>query len=362
MLYCTIITKSHMARARVLHRSLLRHNPDAELLVFMADHLPKVVDPKSSEEFTIVTLPEYADDPVVQDMSFYYEVYELCGALRPFIHEYLLTRTQADRWIYLDSDVYVNDSLAVLDRSFVKGSILLTPHSLAPLAPAYGQKEIWFLRWGVFNSGFIGIKRSQTCQDFIRWWKDRLTWYCFAEERGQFVDQMWLNFVPFYYPDHVVCWHRGANFGLWRIFSHRLRQVADGRYLVDEDPLLFCHLSGFRRERENCFCWHRPDTDADTREACLTLERAYRAELELVNGISDANSSYSFSTFASGQPITRAMRMLYYNRLRNGLRFDSSPFDMADYFYSELDASLYSRLKRRVRKNLFGLHGPFERA
>src|SRR5262249_26022887 len=77
-------------------------------------------------------------------------------------------------------------------------------------------REIKFLNVGVFNLGFIGVSRSNESARFLEWWNMRLMEYCYVNTgKGQFVDQIWLNFAPVFFEKVFVLKDPGLNIAYW---------------------------------------------------------------------------------------------------------------------------------------------------
>ena len=112
--FATIATKSYLAHVRALHASICEFH-DYPLYVAFADDIEGFVDP-AQEKFITLRLQDYFDDANAA-MTFYYTPFELCTALRPFLHAFLLKHTDVDTWIFLDSDIQV---LAPLDDLFAR--------------------------------------------------------------------------------------------------------------------------------------------------------------------------------------------------------------------------------------------------
>ena len=177
---CTVITKSYLPYARTLASSLAEHNPDVDLYVLLADKVDGYFDP-ALEPFKFIYLEDLSDTQTVEQMCFYYTPFELCCALRGFIHEYMFEQTNAQKWLFLDSDIMIFNSLDVIFEQLENSSILLTPHRIVPLPIAHVGYEINFLKNGLYNAGFLGLQRTNISQKFISWFKDRLKSFSFND-------------------------------------------------------------------------------------------------------------------------------------------------------------------------------------
>ena len=202
---CTIITKSYIPYARTLASTLGEHNPNSKLFVLLADRVDGYFEP-SGEPFHLIHLEYLPEQQVVEKMCFYYTPFELCCALRGMLHEYMFEQTSAQSWLFLDSDIMVFNSLDSVFEQLEQTSILLNPHCTTPVNRKYVEPhERDLLRSGLYNAGFLGLRRTNEARAFISWFKERLASYCFHDYdhynggiagRGFFVDQLWLNLVP----------------------------------------------------------------------------------------------------------------------------------------------------------------------
>ena len=111
--------------------------------------------------------------------------------------------------------------------------------------------EFASLRHGMYNLGFLGLKRSQESFRLIAWWKERLKEHCRIDKCwGIFVDQKWMDLAPLFFENIKLVKHPGWNMAWWN-FSERKLMDSENGYLVnsDEFPLVFFHFSGFRPEK-----------------------------------------------------------------------------------------------------------------
>ncbi len=233
---CTIVTKSYLAHARVLARSLLAVHPSAKMYVLLADRVDGCFDP-STEPFQTVLLEDLGHPEMIEAMSFYYTPFEFCCAVRGLLHEYMWQKSSSEAWIYLDSDIYVLGDLSDAMQALTSSSVLLNPHSVSPAREEFiTTAELQTLRNGIFNGGFLGIRRCEASKRFIDWFSDRLGRFCFDGMPGQFVDQLWLNHVPQFFPDVTIYTHPGANVGPWNLHQRTMAPTTKGVILSTANP------------------------------------------------------------------------------------------------------------------------------
>jgi hypothetical protein len=177
-----------------------------------------------------------------------YNIIELNTCIKPRVIEYLFSQRNAERVIYLDPDTKVFSPLSAVDEALDKSNFVLTPHVLTPI-PLDGKtpSEISFLQFGVFNLGFIAMRRSDESIRMAGWWKQRT--YAAGHirpESGVFVDQLYVNLVPIFFSGVFTLHHPGYNMAPWNLHERTL-EVADGGYRVNgATPLVLFHFSSFR--------------------------------------------------------------------------------------------------------------------
>lgn len=343
---CTVITKNYLARARALQESLCKHDPGSTLYVLLADRVDGSFNPKEAP-FEWIFLEDLPDPSWIRRMSFFYTQLEFCNGVRGYLHEYMLNKTPHEQWLYLDPDVWVLHSLEPILKQLEEAAILLTPHRAGPAASGDVRfLELPVLQTGLYNSGFLGIRRSEESQRFIQWFKDRLILYSFHDKAaGQFVDQTWLNLVPLYFKDVSFLAHPGANLGHWNLFERSFARDGDGALTVDGCPLLFLHFSG----------WDPSDPKTVSRHARVDAQRitpfwdelslAYRERLLAQGHEESARQPYAFDRFPDGRPITQRMRRMYYEELLAGT-FEGDPFQRGPYLARR---DRMQQIKKRIR-------------
>jgi hypothetical protein len=209
---------------------------------------------------------------------------------------------------------------------------VLSPHVVAPCAPTLKDPvETSLQRYGIYNGGCLGLRRSPETEAFISWFVDRLRTLCFFMERDVNVDQLWLNFVPLFFQTFRPCMHRGLNVAYWNLHERILRQD-QGRFTANGDPLMFFHFSLWSPEHPEKITFGRtvaPETDPSI---LTTLAATYRDALIASGYQTCRHWPYGFATFRDGSPITRPMRRYYYELFVRGAAPSGDPFDHPEWF------------------------------
>jgi hypothetical protein len=306
---CTVVTRSHLAEARVLAATFLEHHPGARVAALVLD------DPEASvrdEPFEVVR-PADLDlpGPELARMASMYDAFELSCALKPWAVEHAL-RLGADAVAYLDADVEVIAPLGEALDAARAGRVVLTPHHTTPppQSPRFEHDRL-ALTGGSFNGGFVATGLAGL--RFLAWWKERLARDCLdAIAEGWFVDQRWLDLVPALF-EHEVVRDPGWNVAFWNL---RARTVSSspGGYTVDGSPLRFFHFSGYDPHRPYLLStWLLPDPQVLLSEQPALRELAdAHGERLLANGYDEARSvPYAYGTGPDGQPLDRDARRRY---------------------------------------------------
>jgi hypothetical protein len=312
---CTIIAKNYVAFARTLAQSFLSQYSDGKVYVLIVDDFEGYIIP-AEECFEIVRLGELKI-PKLPEFCFKYSLKELCTAAKASFLEYLICDRACESVIYLDPDVLITGSLDQLYESLGNHDIVLTPH-LDTDYPDDGllPDDAHILRAGQFNLGFIGINCSENAREFLKWWKSKLFEHCVVDvPNGYFVDQKFIDFVPFFFERVLIEKDIGYNAGYWNLHSRRLTQT-NGTWGCNEGPLYFFHFSGYD-PRSSSVSSHIPDqrarfhlaNDSDLRNLFAKYKK-----LLLANGHAQTISwPYTFDYFTTGAHVPNYLRTYYRN-------------------------------------------------
>ena len=243
----TICSINYLAQAVTLGNSLTEQNPDYTFIIALVD---KIIEPTPLFENLPYPLIEVDKINIQNFKSFYsrYNITELNTAVKPYFFDYLFNcNPEVDSILYFDPDIYVYNKFTALEAALDKNQIILTPHITEPIFDAKTPGETDFLNTGLYNLGFIGLKRGVDTFKLLEWWKERLKYYCYIDfEKGLFVDQIWLNFAPIFFKNVFILHDPGYNMAYWNLHERIFSQKEDGQYIVNcESPLVFYHFSGY---------------------------------------------------------------------------------------------------------------------
>lgn len=249
----TICDFNYLSQAQSLGDSILRYNKDVTYIIFTITHLP-VGFINKAVGFQVWSIWDLGIKEF-PSMEKKYELIEFATAVKPFLFEYLYEKYEKiEKVIYLDPDILVYCDVEKIFVELNNNSIILTPHMLSPMKDNLLPSEQNILNAGVFNLGFIGVKKSEEVIEFLRWWKKRLFDKCFIKlQEGLFLDQIWINLVPIYFKNVKILKDLGYNVGHWNTHERIISKVEGIYYVNSSYPLVFYHFSGFEIEKENIY-------------------------------------------------------------------------------------------------------------
>jgi hypothetical protein len=257
--FCTVVSLSHLRPAYALAASLKSSLNTEQLHVLVID--AHVENLPVSPSGVILHSIDSVRDRLPPLMVFYFDAFELCNALKPFLVS-LLFDLGAETVIYLDSDIYAVSSFEPVWSGLELHPVLLTPHLLQPppLDLVY-TNEVGVVDQGVYNGGFTAWRRGPESERALTWMCERFVRYGFNDRpNGMFVDQKLLPLVADYYSDDIWIWREPTvNIAFWNVHERQV-EIRNGQYFIRDQPVIFFHLSGFRSECPNVPCTYLPPT------------------------------------------------------------------------------------------------------
>jgi hypothetical protein len=242
-----------IGRVKALFESLRKHCPDF--------HLHWVVADRRGEE-SVDAIGDLVDDVVfATDLDcgkdpawvFQHTVFELSAVIKHHAALDILERPDCEMVLYFDPDIVVFSDLDDLVEELSSASVVLTPHVLRPQEDmnAVLDHELWGLREGIFNLGFLGIRNCDEARRFIDWLIDRCREFCWDDRReGALTGQRWVNFAPVFFPTSRILHNPRFNVSSRNINQRELRGSFDQGVTVDGEPLGFFHFAVVERNMD----------------------------------------------------------------------------------------------------------------
>lgn len=240
---------SYLNRAMVLSASLRAQHPDWKLWLVMTDKEPPgyVFDLASSGYDALLTAKDLYGDQT-DAWLFGHDIVEACTAVKGRALSHLLNQPGCEKVFYFDPDIAVFNPMSDVAALLDDHSIVLTPHQTEPdlrsNPGAIRDNEITSLDYGIFNLGFVAVRRDAEGLRFAQWWQDRLDDWCHDRlDIGLFVDQKWCNLVPCFFDRVKVLRDPGYNVASWNLSQRVMSYDAAGTALINGRPLRFYHFT-----------------------------------------------------------------------------------------------------------------------
>jgi hypothetical protein len=308
---CTICCNNYFAYATVLARSFLRHHPGGRFFIGLVDHRDAEVPYPADPRIRVIEAREL-DIPRFDSFAFKYDVLELNTAIKPFLLEYLFETEGVERLLYLDPDILVLAPLSPLFDQLARTPLILTPHLTRPYDDDRHPQEVDILRSGTFNLGFGGFAAHPQTHRLLRWWQERLYDGCTREvEKGFFVDQKWMDFVPSFFPDHTIVRDPGYNAAYWNLHERRITRDGEGRFLANAERLRFFHFSGVEVLDLDSVSKHQNRVTLPASGGLRDLFELYRVLLVRHGHLTLRRRPYTYGRFDNGVRIPDLIRRIY---------------------------------------------------
>ena len=306
----TSFTFSYLNRARVLLRSLRRHQPDWHLIALITDLAPDGINlDADAEDFDEIVWLQDLEIETVRSWIFGHDIVEACTAVKGPFADQLCRSGRFDAVVYLDPDIAVFSPLSEIETLLGAHGGLLTPHLLKPESAraAIVDNELSTLRTGIFNLGFLAITTRGQGADFAAWWADRLLDFCHDDiSRGLFVDQRWCDHVPAFFDTFGIIRHPGYNVASWNLSRRHVSIDWGGRATVNGQPLRFWHFTKLG-----------PVGDAMTRRYAqdnfevYEIWNWYRRQIEIATDPRIPAGYWAYGVYDDGKPIPKHHREIY---------------------------------------------------
>ena len=253
----TICAKNYIGVSMILRDSILSKTSNLDFYIVVSDE----PSPGMVVLEKVLFAKDIALDLTIQELysaSFKYSLVEFCTFLKPYCFKYFLSHAY-DEICYFDPDIYFFSSAEAIFDQLAATQILVTPHLLDI---EVGNKQVSAkvtiedeLRGsGIFNFGFVGIRRGEASLRFINWWMTRLYDKCYCDSVNYlFTDQKWGDYLPGYFGSNDLAISRsyGWNIAPWnlserQIFESNSKLFVRSRASQDSygEEVIFVHFSG----------------------------------------------------------------------------------------------------------------------
>ena len=319
----TISSNNYMPYTRTLINSSVAAHPDADHFLCLADakvgakdFYPEKCQILEASELGIPDFPGFA---------FRYDIMEMNTAAKPYMFLHLFEQNY-DRVVYFDPDIKVYREITpVFDALDAGARAVFTPHLTEPAETTTPPDDITIMRAGIYNLGFAAFRRSEGVEEVLRWWARRLRYQCInAQNDGIFVDQKFMGLVPGFLPDVAILRNTTLNAAYWNLFQRYLEEDGDEDWLMDGEPLIFFHFSGYDPRNSQQLSKHTTMFSENNGDALISLLHDYKNDLKRNGLYSTPKANYVYDCFKSGAKIPTFVRHYFRNQ---HLTWDGNPFE-----------------------------------
>lgn len=277
----TLCSNNYLAQAKTLADSLLKFHNDYLFVIGLIDKKIDTLDYSlNSKNIEVIEVSEIGI-PGFSEMVEKYNIIELNTAVKPFYFLYLIKKyKEINFFFYFDPDIKIYKELYSLEKLLIENDIIITPHIFTPIPlDSLFPPEYLFLNYGLYNLGFIGIKKSSNTLNFLTWWSSRTYNYGFDRVRdGLFVDQLWINFAPLFFEKVFISKNYTLNVGPWNLHERFISYQNEVPY-VNGEKLTFYHFSSYNPEKPELMSRHYTRYTFETRAELIPLYDTYKKEL-----------------------------------------------------------------------------------
>ena len=251
-------------------------------------------------------------------IRYYYDAFELCNSLKPYLIGELFAHFAATHVIYLDSDLLITGSFTSVWEGFGSASLLLSPHQFGPPSLNSGLiSEANVADMGFLNGGFAAWRGGPAADRMLSWMRTRFVVQGFCDrQHGMFVDQKLLPLLLQYFPDDVrILRDPGVNIAFWNAYERSVYRAADGHWRVQDSDVLFFHLSGYRLKCPGVPCTYlEPATNEGLLQQSPWMKEvlAQYHEVLLRHQSGNKGAAYRFRQY-KGVVLTQEFRRLLFN-------------------------------------------------
>jgi len=252
MIVFTICSNNYLGYARALAGSIEENCDISEFIIFICDVKRPDIDYESIHGCRLV-FPAELGIAGWADMVERYTTVELNTSIKPFAFDWCFENYEDDYVCFLDPDVYVLADLSCCVEEIGDRNLLLTPHIYNPIPlDGFFPKEDLFNQYGLYNLGFLIVRRSAESHKFLGWWSEHTRCNCYARAReGVFVDQLPINLATIFFKGVVISQNRGLNVAPWNNHEREVVSYDETYYLADGAPLVFYHFSNYEKHNHS---------------------------------------------------------------------------------------------------------------
>lgn len=342
----TIVAPNYFGQALTLQESLKPYSVDFKVVIVCEEgYKTDVFDSEKIIYSHQLGIENY------EEKAFQFNILEHCTNIKPSSFKYLFRHINYDFIYYIDPDIYFYQTPEDINKLFGDATVLLTPHTMTPILDDFKPSDLEFMRTGIFNLGFIGIRPGINSERLLDWWSSRCLELGFNETfSGIFVDQKWIDLSIVYFEGIHFTHNPALNVAYWNL--HERNVTCDkGVYLVNSEPLIFFHFSGLDPLKPEALSKHQSRVVVNTDSALYKLIAGY-SKILIENSAFNENG-VPYTKFSNGVNITDMARRYFWKTRKQ--QSNVNPFDADSVLYKTLLKNSYITTKGGSYKSVSAL-------
>jgi hypothetical protein len=314
--FVTICARNYLSMADVLMQSVKAHMPEALRICCIID------DPAGASQCDSFDKVLPASDLHLNNFDrfiFGFDIAEAATAIKPKLLMHTLRSHQdIETVVFLDPDILVVSPFLEFGEALAGDRwASVTPHHLHDETDGRMVRKnmLRTLRCGVYNLGFLAIRRCAATSEFLRWWHHKLAEFGLVDfDRGLFVDQKWMDIAVGLFPGIGTLRHTGYNIANWNVARRCIQRERPGGAITtgDGEPARFLHFSSISSGKDIWILNGQIESD----HLYFALRSEYRDRLKMSRFWDLRYCPWRYGSFASGETIIPAARAAYRNNLR----------------------------------------------
>jgi hypothetical protein len=224
----------------------------------------------------------------------------------------------------------ITNGLDNLYEALEKNDIILTPH----LDTDYPDDrllpdDVHIMKSGIFNLGFIGLRKCSNVHQFLMWWQNKLYSKCIIQHSsGYFVDQKFIDLALCLFKNILIISDIGYNVAYWNLHGRKIEYI-EGQWACNNEKLYFFHFSGYKPENPDQISVHQNRINISDQPQLIKLFARYRKLLIRNDYTNTSDWPYTYDSFSNGKKIDALFRKIYV-KYKNKINIDD-PFDYNKY-------------------------------
>lgn len=320
----TIVAPNYFGQALTLQASLESHFIDFKVVIVCEEGFKTDVFDSDKIIYSYeLGIENYAGK------AFQFNILEHCTNIKPTCFKYLSSYDSYDFIYYIDPDVFFYRTPESINSLFGDATVLLTPHTMTPILDDFKPSDLEFLRTGIFNLGFIGVRPSKSADRFLDWWSSRCLEFGFNDtSSGLFVDQKWMDLSIVYFGNVGFTQNPALNVAYWNLHE-RCMTCSGGEYFVNSEPLIFFHFSGLDALNPQALSKHQSRFIIKNDTSLHSMVTQY-SKILIENSIYNVDQ-VPYCKFSNEVPITDIARRFFWQMSKK--QSFLNPFDANAEFY-----------------------------